>query len=519
MTIKTSTLLPSQESLLHRLQHVALYGQQLTVLTGESGAGKTTLVTALVDGLEGVSTALVACPQHAQSSEIRRKILVQLLADPLFDDELPLPETLLDLTDSLPAHCHIVLDDAHYLPLTIWAECIVLSQLELSGKQISFTFTTSSGFLSEILTQLPEVQQQIMLPVNIAPLVVSEREMLYYSLLWRSEQVPFTPKEIVQQQLSMQQGLPGEVVKLLYLALEGEEEEIKSKPNYLWVYLAAALLFLLAVIVYFDSEPSAPQASRAHTVASLKASIANYAYGEAVLAPYFMARLDRVQAVEDAQSPSDIENLTEGTDLAQHTVGESEFPKLKPEELTQNIPVSEENAQASKAEVFAANAQAKMAEAQIANSNTAEPISTEPQITEPQITEASQLSSQAVGDNSSETVAANSNPVDSSHKLDDKSGQFNTFHPTSGYTIQLISVAKVESLIVLIERFDSIEQVKIAKYNQQWVAFYGQFDSRAQAQAQIKGLQESLDLGSLWIRKWAELSKYQLQQTVPSREI
>lgn len=119
MTFQTAILLPSQESLLHRLQHVVLYGQQLTVLTGETGAGKTTLATALVDTLDDVSSALVVCPQHVDSAEIRRKILVQLLTEPVFDDELPLPETLLRLGDALPSHSHIVLDDAQYLPLEL----------------------------------------------------------------------------------------------------------------------------------------------------------------------------------------------------------------------------------------------------------------------------------------------------------------------------------------------------------------------------------------------------------------
>ena len=76
MSLTGSTLLPSQEALLNRLQHISLYGQQLIVLTGEEGAGKTTLVTALLTELEEFSSALVICPKYCDSAEIRRKILV-----------------------------------------------------------------------------------------------------------------------------------------------------------------------------------------------------------------------------------------------------------------------------------------------------------------------------------------------------------------------------------------------------------------------------------------------------------
>ncbi|MDN5370275.1 MAG: DamX protein, partial [Shewanella sp.] len=105
-------LLPSQEALLYRLQHLACYGEQLVLLTGAVGAGKTTLITALANELEDYNLALVACPQHASAAEIRRKIIMQLLPDPLFDDETPLVDTLLRFVPQLQKPLHILLDDA-----------------------------------------------------------------------------------------------------------------------------------------------------------------------------------------------------------------------------------------------------------------------------------------------------------------------------------------------------------------------------------------------------------------------
>lgn len=230
MTLNSSFLLPSQDALLQRLQHVVLYGQQLTVLTGDDGCGKTSILTALVEELTEVSSAFVTCPMHCDSAEIRRKILVQLLSEPAFDDEIPMPETLLKLASSLPAASHIVLDDAHYLPLEIWAECIVLSQLSLNGRRITVTLSTTSQYLDSVIAQLPENDVPI-LPMVVEPLDNEEREGLYYILLSRSEQVPFTPRDIVTEQLAKQNGLPAEVVSLFELALNGEPEPTPQKPG------------------------------------------------------------------------------------------------------------------------------------------------------------------------------------------------------------------------------------------------------------------------------------------------
>lgn len=82
MVATEELLLPSQEALLQRLQHLACYGQQLVLLQGQAGAGKTRLLTALANVLDEHNLALVSCPQHADAAEIRRKLLIQLLPDP-----------------------------------------------------------------------------------------------------------------------------------------------------------------------------------------------------------------------------------------------------------------------------------------------------------------------------------------------------------------------------------------------------------------------------------------------------
>ncbi|BDM65915.1 hypothetical protein NFHSH190041_33670 [Shewanella sp. NFH-SH190041] len=173
------TLLPSQQALLQRLQLLVSYSEQLQVLSAPAGAGKTTLVTELISSLSEYNAALVACPPYADAAEIRRKILLQLSASPLFDDEQPLSETLVLLQDQQAQPVHIVIDDAHRLPIAIWAECLVLSQLQCAGRHIALTFTLEPQFLSQLLAKLNVAQRRLLLTVTIPPLLPAERTLLY----------------------------------------------------------------------------------------------------------------------------------------------------------------------------------------------------------------------------------------------------------------------------------------------------------------------------------------------------
>nr|WP_232847080.1 AAA family ATPase [Shewanella nanhaiensis] len=447
---------------MQRLQHVSLYGQQLLVVTGQNGSGKTRLITSLINELDDFSSALVLCPKHCDNSEIRRKILVQLLTDPVFDDETPLAETLLRFADSLPQSCFIVLDDAHHLSIELIAECIVLSQLSIAGKSISITLTSTEEFFYHLVEQLPETQQDNLLSINIEPLTAQEKEALYYTLLSRSEQAPFTPREIVRAQLEKQSGTPQEVVNLLELALHGKEGEAPKSAKYKWI-ISITLFLLLSLGTYLLLSKEVRDENRSSPAKLVLDSsnevnwLANY--GGNLLEADFSAEQKESKA-ELASSKVDSVDDT----LTQQTT--SIEPRSEPHQ-GEKVDESTSLVNQDGVEVFKGLGEIK-------TSQLPQKVSIEPKI---------------------EPIAL------------------------KGYTLQLASVKKQESLDNLLTRFSDESGIKVARYGEFWVVLLGEFSDINLARIKSKQIVSKYQLTAPWIRQWKDLSGYQVQDSIPARDI
>ncbi|MGS0681740.1 AAA family ATPase [Shewanella sp. 125m-7] len=499
MAFSESTLLPSQDALLHRLLHISLYGEQLMVLTGEDGAGKTTLATALLNELEHHSSAWVICPKHCDSAEIRRKILVQLLSDPVFDDETPLPECLLSVVDSLPAKSCIVLDDAHLLPLDIWAECIVLSQISLPGKSIKILMTAPVAFFNEVAAQLPESLLDQVLPIYIEPLEQAEREGLYYTLLSRSEQQPFTPRDIVKNRLEMQLGTPKEVVGLLELALNGEQEVPQQKSR-LTLIIAVSLVCIIALLaswLLIDGNEDTPNV-KANRVEFAINTAERFGlddrflieYAERVLLDYCPYSCSSISS--SFASSLQVENQA-SVDIAKSgALNLTDVTALT--ELNSATPESVTTYKAKQISTFVTEQQEQTQAIE-------------------QLQETSAKSIEGVGkatDKLPESRAESSESIGQSAKIG---------KPIEGYTLQLASVKRLDSLHNTLSKLNDIPQVKVARYQQRWVVLLGEYSSRKVAQQQSALLMAKTGISAPWIRAWQNLNEYELQDVLPTREI
>ncbi|BAJ03976.1 AAA family ATPase [Shewanella violacea] len=479
MTFKDSILLPSQETLVQRLQHVSLYGQQLIFVTGSRGSGKTRLVTSLVNELEEFSSALVTCPKHCDSSEIRRKILIQLFSEPVFDDEIPLSETIFRLLSSMPQASFIVLDDAHYLPMELVAECIVLSQLRLPGKTISLTLTCDQDFFDELESQLPLAQKETLLSINIDPLLMPEREALYYTLLSRSDQDPFTPREIVRAQLEKQAGTPQEVVNLLELSLNGNTEVVVANKWPKSVMLGISVIFVLLFGCYYLFSPSevvATSSAERTVIEPVSKPSPLSQYGERILAGYFVLHQRLVEDKEDTQVPES-EELTEIITEA-----------LDKENPDSQVQISEEQSQATTVSVNT-----------IADTETSS-VETFARLEEFKLTE---IESTELRESDADLAV-------------ERVKEMRTF---TGYTIQLASVREIKSLNNLLAMIEDEQDIQLARHGDRWIILLGHFKTLAIANKKSSGLMKKYGLKSPWIRAWKDLVEYELEEGLTTNDI
>lgn len=465
MNFRDLILLPSQDNLLQRLQHVSLYGEQLLVVTGQNGSGKTTLITFLINELEAFSSALVLCPKHCNNSEIRRKILIQLLTEPVFDDEIPLAETLLNFSDSLPQSCFIVLDDVHNLSIELIAECIVMSQISIPGKLISVTLTTTEDYFHYIFDQLADIQKEKILPINVEPLTNDEKEILYYTVLIRSDQVPFTPKQVVKNQLEQQSGTPQEVVNLIELSLHGKDKKSNKYPKY-----KLALVAMISVCFI-------------------------------VLAGYLLLPHEVVEKYRAKPEPLVMAALSKGDWLADY--GENFLGHLSTKKQVLSV-VAQNNSNEFTYQKSLLLDVKKTKTLQIEHSLKA---------SKPDAIDEHLLSNKVDVVEGLDTIKPAKLKLVVKVKSD-------VIQPSlTGFTLQLASVQKMESLNSILTRLKGEPDIIVARNGKSWIIFLGEYTDINLARTKSQQMIDKYQFTSPWIRQWKDLAGYQRQDDFSARDI
>ncbi|MCH1920519.1 SPOR domain-containing protein [Shewanella sp. A3A] len=451
-------LLPSQEALIQRLTHLASYGQQLVLLRGAQGSGKTSLLTALANELDDRNLSLVGCPQHVSEQEIRRKIIMQLLPDPLFDDEVSLADTLLRFTANLQQPIHILLDDADNLPLPLWAELLLLTQIHCAGYPITITASVSPSFAQQLQQQLPAAQRASVLAIAVPALNMAEREGLYQTLLTRSQQHTFTPRKIIGPKLAAQSGTPAEVLALLELALHGTPAEPRRLPWQKWLFSGFGVLLLGGLLTWYALRASVPLPAVPQSQPVLPQVSPLISYAERMLHPDVVPPLTGLALLET--QPLLVADLS--------TTGPS----------ADGAPMSEEDSDLLKD----ARSVAEVATAAVTN-------------TKPTV---------------AATIVGNEAATKANATVDNTANR--AVLPHTGYTLQLASVKSRESLQPILAQL-SDEPLIICRHRQWWVVLIGNYPQRKDAMAARKQL-TAKGFSEPWLRAWKDIQDYQPQPRI-----
>lgn len=486
-------LLPSQEALIQRLTHLASYGQQLVLLAGSQGSGKTSLLTALANELDNHNLSLVSCPQFVSEQELRRKIIMQLLPDPLFDDELPLADTLLRFTSNLHQPIHILIDDADNLPLPLWAELLLLTEMQCAGYPITVTASVSPEFSQQLLRQLPAALRKVVLAITIPKLNMAEREGLYQTLLTRSEQQTFTPRKIITPKLERQSGTPAEVVALLELALNGAPVEKPPIPWQKLVLATAAVMLLGGGAAWYFMQAATPlpdvRASAPVLDADVGVSIEEYGfrYATAISAATepTVSGLALLQPEENSEVVIPAETLVSADATQQR--------ELPTDSAVDSDLLADARSVADVATAALTEAGNHPAATIITSEQTS--AATEPMPAVKKATAEPKTTAKVAA--VTKSAASSATPVGL---------------PNKGYTLQVASVKHHDSLVPVLAKLTD-HTVIICRHRDWWVVFVGDFQRRKTANQEIKRLEQK-GFSEPWLRAWQDIQDYQFERRI-----
>ncbi|RLV59370.1 hypothetical protein D5018_12420 [Parashewanella curva] len=462
-------LLASQQSIVERLMHNASYVEQLQLLSGETGSGKTTILTAISQQSHEVKCAFVSCPEYADDTEIRRKIWIQLLDEPVFDDDIPLADMWLAVQNTITQPLLILVDDAHRLSLPLLAELMTLSQMQAIHQPISVIASVPPAFIENLDADLT-ADTDVYTCLHIEPLSVEEQYNLYLILL--GQQTDRREQSVVLPDFGGVEVYPDEYIR----AFNGDSSKAASiRLSPLMKVSMASITALLIFLGYwgfqvsYQQKPSAKDTTQTQTV--IDATQLTYSSSPVVSTNRPMDSVVDLPMSKPTQQTIEVQ-----TKLEPLVVDEKSEDKQAEE--TQLIIKHNSSIEHSKGIVSKSILEKKEGKKQL-----------QPQPSSREKSNSAKLKTEI------ETPKNN------------ESRKFSPKYP-EGYTLQLATMSQKDSLTKLLKKLDSWKNIRVAKRNNKWVVVLGDFATRNQAQKTANKLKAETKLSAPWLRKWSALKEY-----------
>ena len=466
-------LLPSQEALVERLSHNIYYAEQLQLLCGENGSGKTYLLKHLNRHVEDVLVVLLSCPLHADDAEIRRKILLPLLSDPVFDDEISLADSISNLASSFSQSILILIDDAERLSTEVWAELIALSQMSVADRLVSIVASVTPEFEKNIFDSLPDSYHSMMSSLYIESLIQQEQDTLYYSLLSQSD--GFENHLMAKPNFNRGKIVPKDIVAFFVQSNDQNIAPIKKVNKVYWsvtVTIAAATLAIGwlyhvdLLSLYIQNDEKVQQSD------ILKRQNAD------------------LPAIEPLQSNQPTDEPTERLSVDEQQLL---LPAKQKHFLVSDVEVNKEKTVKSESSsmLLDDNAQGDLP-IKVNDSVVSKPINQiEPDVKKMVETAQTVIESEPIADRQEKLAEITPKP--------------------EYYTLQIATVSKQKSLDNLLNQLKHHQDVRVGLHKSRWVVFVGEFDSYQSAKNYERILATETELPKPWLRKWKALKNVELQ--------
>ncbi|MCK8132746.1 AAA family ATPase [Pseudoalteromonas sp. 2CM28B] len=226
-------ILPSRAALVDRIALQFEYGQNLIVLLGTSGLGKSYMLeTFITDKYNSFNKAFVQVSASVNDVSLMSDILEQSFNSPLIDHDLSLSENFYQLLQQQPCEaCLWVLDNARHLSEEL------LQELELLAKNSPIT-------LYIMLASQSKLAINNAVEIYLEPLSAHESKQL---MSWYFPNLPYDEDPVFSAFLNEANGNPS-----LLLAWQPTEHvaDIVKKDKVSWrVHLISLLIIIMLLII------------------------------------------------------------------------------------------------------------------------------------------------------------------------------------------------------------------------------------------------------------------------------
>ncbi len=351
----SSTLLPSQQQLLLRIQYLVSLESNLIFVSGRKGAGKYTIASAFLEQYgEEFNLAWLTCNEKQSAENLRQQLVNQLLPSSQLDSAASLQQHLSLLPEHQPIRWLVVVNQAELLNnsllVELWGLVEHCQQHPELTQHIGVVLFAESQWARQVASEMSEITGNELSVLQVPALTIDERKQLFVQLQERLDS-ELPDVQLAERQLNEQDGLPGEVVKLFqpdtdepeHLAMIAESAEsalswLRSKLNIkaaLFIAIALLLTFLLLLWAFqpSSSEPTAPERRPAPELALTKPPIEQLTPGREV------ATNPAVQAVETLQSSEQVEPLSK---VAEKLEGKTQSVAAPNEGDKQRVKITEQ---------------------------------------------------------------------------------------------------------------------------------------------------------------------------------
>jgi general secretion pathway protein A len=173
---------PGHQEALSTLQYGVLSGKGLTVLTGEAGLGKTTLLRAALEQLHGVATRVITISNPALTRPEFLEVIARSLETDVIGGSKP---AVLNALESALYRDHdngtrtvLIADEAHVMPDELLEEIRLLGNFETSSRKLLSIILVGQPELADRFNEpsLRQLKQRVALRCGLVPLTASQTE-------------------------------------------------------------------------------------------------------------------------------------------------------------------------------------------------------------------------------------------------------------------------------------------------------------------------------------------------------